>query len=301
MRAAAGEEPRCLGPDVLVRAGLGHANAAEPWRVDEGVVEVVVDRCAATDGGIHTTPADELELALGVQGFDEEVVGHDAGVVHVPGRVRQLAPRGERAPIGRRSPRVIVVGFLEIAVDVAEGHAVVGGDGAGNLGLETGLGLGSRERLAVPRRDEDLAGIGAFLIAAGGEEPQFVAHDVTAEGGLVDVVVRVLLAGGERGLTIPALVGHVDAEGARELVATRLAHRVDDATREAAVLGRRAAGDGRGLENRILDEQFVRVPAQVLVEHHAVQGVEALPGCRSRDRDVAVGSGTGGPGIQQHR
>ena len=180
---------------------------------------------------------------------------------------------------------------------------MVGSDGTGELALEAGLPRARRvgyARLRLAGREE-LPRTFRRPVAAGAKEPQGVAHDVTTECGLVDEVVLVRLGGGERRLAVPTFVGHIGAEGARELVATGLGDRVDHATGEAPILGRRAAGDGGGLEDRVLDVQSPGLATDVLVDDDAVDGVEAFPGLCARDRDVVVGSGVRGSRRQQHR
>ena len=243
----------------------------------------------------------EGEVALGVQGLDEEVVGQHAVVAGRKPRDRQLPRRVDGVLIGGGEEEAVDV--VEGTIEVARHHAVAGPEGGGQLALVAVLGLAAGEGHAGLglARGHQLGRVLGFEGAAGEEEPQAVAQDVAAEGRLVGEVVLVLLIGGERGLAVPAVVGHTGAEGAGELVAARLGDHVDHAAGEAAVLGRHVGGHGRGLEDRVLDVHVERLAAQVLVEHDAVQGVEVLVGLGARDRGVAAGARRRGAGRQADR
>ncbi len=127
-------------------------------------------------------------------------------------------------------------------------------------------------------------GVGLEL-AAGQEEPQFVADDPAADGLLVDASNLVFRLRRELVLAVPALIGEGVADAAVELVATRFRHRIDDAAGEAAVLGRNARGRGRRLLDGVLDEERIRLATQVVVHVHAVDRVGVLPRLCTGDRD----------------
>ena len=76
-----------------------------------------------------------------------------------------------------------------------------------------------------------------------------------------------------------------------ERIAAGLGDCVDEPAAEAAELGGDArGGDGRLLQ-RILDVQRERLAAQVLGDHHAVDGKEAFIRHRAGDRVPAIGAG----------
>src|SRR6185436_9328808 len=118
-------------------------------------------------------------------------------------------------------------------------------------------------------------------IPAGAKEPQTVANDASAEGCLVGLVDRVgIVEGLQRTLLGPVVVLQRIAERAAEFVTTRLGDGVDDATGEPAVLGRDAGRLNRGLLDRILDEEVVRLATEVLVDDRAVDEEQVVGGKR---------------------
>jgi hypothetical protein len=68
---------------------------------------------------------------------------------------------------------------------------VVGGDVAGDLGLDALVGV---DRADLDAGDVERVGAVVLVVAAGEEEPQTVAHDEPAERGGVDLAALVLAA-----------------------------------------------------------------------------------------------------------
>ena len=127
-----------------------------------------------------------------------------------------------------------------------------------------------------------------LLISAGCEEPQPIPDHAAAKRSLVLVieVVEVCDLGGEVGFLRPARI----AAGLRD--------RADDAACEPPELRRNAAGQHGRLLNRVFDVQRIRLAAQVLVHHHAVDQEDAVERMRTRDRDLAVRAGVSDAGRQ---
>ncbi|MCU0235167.1 MAG: hypothetical protein MUE90_14195, partial [Thermoanaerobaculales bacterium] len=191
MGAGGREEPRALAVVVLVVALLVGAGAAEDVLVEGGAVEQVPHRGPA-EALVLASRVLEGEVALGVQGLDEEVVRQHAVVGRRQAGDRQL-PRGVDG-MRVRGCDGEAVEVVEGAVEVGAHHAVARVEGEGQLALVAVLGLGLGEghaRFRLPGSLELGGGIG-LEGAAGGKEPQAVAQDVAAEGRLVGEVVRVL-------------------------------------------------------------------------------------------------------------
>ena len=102
------------------------------------------------------------------------------------------------------------------------------------------------------------------------EEPQLVPDDPAAHGLFIDTADLVLGFRRELVLAVPALIGEGVADAAVELVAARFRHRIDDAAREAPVLGRDARGRGRRLVDGVFDEERGRRATEVVVHVQAV-------------------------------
>jgi hypothetical protein len=188
---------------------------------------------------------------------------------------------------------VRAVGLDLVDVEIRAGEAVTGRDRAGEFDFVAGLLVadlvGNRGfRLAD---GHDLGAIRGGTIPPGAEEPQPVANQEAADGGFVNGVDVVFALVGQWRFILPRVVGEIGAERARELVAAVLGHHVDETAGEAAVLGGYAAGHDRGLLDGVLDEHVEGLAAEVLVEDHAVEGVEVLVRHGARDGGVAAGAG----------
>ena len=152
---------------------------------------------------------------------------------------------------------------------------------------ETGFGLSDGARVCISSR---------------GEEPQLVAPNPPAERGLEGRVDRVLLFDRKRRRLRPALVSEGGAEAPLELVAARFGQHVDNAAGEVSILGRDAAGEDGRLLDRLFNVEILRLSAQVLVDDHAVDQVQAVVRHRAGDDEVvARPPGVDARSEQRHR
>jgi len=229
----------------------------------------------------------ELELLARVLQRGEEVRRQHA-VVRADDEVRRIGRLDERARLDREAERLLDQGLLGVRVGPLQG--VVLEEVRGQLRLVPRLLVGGVEGLVG---DVEGVLVGRLEVAAGAEEPEPVGDELPAERAGVDLVglVRVgdavlLLVGRQR---LPVVVGQVDPRAAVEVVASGLGHRVDDAAREAAVLGGDARGQDLGLLDRLLDDEAVGGgPEEVVVDVDAVHQPDVVVGQRARHLNASV-------------
>ena len=160
------------------------------------------------------------------------------------------------AALGREGERR-AVRDLQVRVGVIELERMARVDVAGQFALEPGFRAWGGDRLVG---DGQRGARRLFGVAAGGEEPQPVLDDLPAERRRVDLGQDRRNGGFVLGLNgrvgRPVRVGEVHARGSGVDVSAAPRDRVDDAAREAAVLG----GDVRRHDLRFLNRLFDHEP-----------------------------------------
>ena len=297
MASCGAPERRHVAGNLPVVAVLG-VGRVEVGRVVEAGARQRDER-RVNDVGAGAAFVGELELALRVLRFPDRVATDAAvvgEVIHVRVGAIDLAGRVDDERLQAR-----IVGALAVVIQVAALKRVVSRDRAGEFDFTALIEI-IRSQLDAGLRQVDR--YFNLLITAGGEEPQAIADDRTAESTFVDALQIVGILGGvlggtaagvggrflERRLHRPRRVQQVHAPAARERVAAALGHRVDDAAAESAVLGRDARGQHRGFLDGVLNEQVLRLREQVVVDVDAVDHEHVVP-CEGAIDDDLPGIG----------